>query len=134
MATIHRINPIDLNNITYKIIGAAYKVHSALGAGLLERIYEEAMIMQLVEDGLKVESQVVLPVYYRGRKLSSEFRLDLLVEGEVIVELKSVSEVTDLFRKQLLTYLKIADKPVGLLINFNVKSLDDGITRIGNFY
>lgn len=90
--------------------------------------------MQLVEDGLKVESQVVLPVYYRGRKLSSEFRLDLLVEGEVIVELKSVSEVTDLFRKQLLTYLKIADKPVGLLINFNVKSLDDGITRIGNFY
>lgn len=134
MATIHRINPIDLNNITYKIIGAAYKVHSALGAGLLERIYEEAMIMQLVEDGLKVESQVVLLVYYRGRKLSSEFRLDLLVEGEVIVELKSVSEVTDLFRKQLLTYLKIADKPVGLLINFNVKSLDDGITRIGNFY
>lgn len=134
MATIHRINPVDLNNITYKIIGAAYKVHSALGAGLLERIYEEAMIMQLVEDGLKVESQVVLPVYYRGRKLSSEFRLDLLVEGEVIVELKSVSEVTDLFRKQLLTYLKIADKPVGLLINFNVKSLDDGITRIGNFY
>lgn len=134
MATIHRINPIDLNNITYKIIGAAYKVHSALGAGLLERIYEEAMIMQLVEDGLKFESQVVLPVYYRGRKLSSEFRLDLLVEGEVIVELKSVSEVTDLFRKQLLTYLKIADKPVGLLINFNVKSLDDGITRIGNFY
>ena len=90
--------------------------------------------MQLVEDGLKVESQVVLPVYYRGRKLSSEFRLDLLVEGEVIVELKSVSEVTDLFRKQLLTYLKIADKPVGLLINFKVKSLDDGITRIGNFY
>lgn len=134
MTTTHRINPIDLNNITYKIIGAAYKVHSALGAGLLERIYEEAMIMQLVEDGLKVESQVVLPVYYRGRKLTSEFRLDLLVEGEVIVELKSVSEVTDLFRKQLLTYLKIADKPVGLLINFNVKSLDDGITRIGNFY
>ncbi|MDE5980032.1 MAG: GxxExxY protein [Muribaculaceae bacterium] len=125
---------MDLNGITYKIIGAAYKVHSALGAGLLERIYEEAMIIQLAEEGLKVESQVLLPVYYRGRKLNSEFRLDLLVEDEVIVELKSVSEVTDLFSKQLLTYLKIADKPLGLLINFNVKSLDEGITRIGNFY
>lgn len=134
MATTRKINPIDLNGITYKIIGAAYKVHSALGAGLLERIYEEAMIIQLAGEGLKVESQVLLPVYYRGRKLNSEFRLDLLVEDEVIVELKSVSEVTDLFSKQLLTYLKIADKPLGLLINFNVKSLDEGITRIANFY
>ena len=134
MVTTNTITPMDLNSITYKIIGAAYKVHSALGAGLLERIYEEAMVMQLAEEGLKTESQVLLPVYYRGRKLSSEFRLDLLVEGKVIVELKSVSEVTDLFRKQLLTYLKIADKPLGLLINFNVRSLDEGITRIANFY
>ncbi len=125
---------MDLDEITYRIIGAAYKVHGELGPGLLEKIYEEALAYQLYEEGLHVEKQIALPVFYRGHRLSVEYRLDMLVEDSVIVELKSVSEITDLFKKQLLTYLKVADKQVGLLINFNVRNLQCGITRIVNDY
>ena len=125
---------MDLDEITYNIIGAAYNVHCELGPGLLEKIYEEALAYQLCEDGMQVETQVALPVFYRGHKLPSVYRLDLLVEDSVIVELKSVSTMTDLYRKQLLTYLKLTGKPVGLLMNFNVTNLRSGITRIVNNY
>ena len=125
---------MGIDEISYRILGAAYKVHRTLGPGLLERIYEEALAMQLGEDGLSYRTQVPFPVFYRGHKLATECRFDMLVEDEVVVELKSVSEVTPLFKKQLLTYLKISGKSLGLLINFNEYDLKDGITRIVNNY
>lgn len=120
------------NDITYAIIGAAFKVHRELGPGLLESIYEEAMTFQLREDGLQVRNQITLPVYYHGAKLSCEYRLDLLVNEEVIVELKSTVAITDIHKKQLLTYLRIAHKPVGLILNFNQSDMKNGISRIVN--
>lgn len=125
---------MKINEITFMVIGAAYEVHKELGPGLLEKIYEEAMAYQIREKGLKVETQVLLPVFYKGKRLLSDYRLDLLVENEVIVELKSVAVVTDLYMKQLLTYLRIAHKRVGLLMNFNVANMQTGVTRIVNGY
>lgn len=125
---------MGLDEITYKIIGAAFAVHRTLGPGLLENIYEEALVLQLKEDGLKVVSQVEIPVIYKGTRLHTSYRLDLLIEDSVIVELKSVSALTDLHHKQLLTYLRLAKKPIGLLLNFNENDMKDGIVRISNGY
>ena len=118
---------MDVNSITYGIIGAAFKVHRALGPGLLEKIYEEALAMQLRIDGYSVETQICCPVCYNGMPLASSLKLDMLVNDLVVVELKSVSCLTDLHFKQLLTYVRIADKPVGLLINFNEADLKEPI-------
>ena len=120
---------MDQNQITEKIIGAAMKVHSALGPGLLESAYQACLLYELIEQGLNVESEVVLPVVYEGQKIDAGYRLDLLVEGQVIVELKAVEKILPIHEAQLITYLKLSGCQVGLLINFNVKHLRDGITR-----
>lgn len=126
---------MDINCLTDKIIGAAITVHKELGPGLLESVYQNCLFAELELLNIKVQKEVLLPVLYRGRKVSDEgFRLDLLVEDLLIVELKSVENVQSVHAKQLLTYLKLANKPLGLLINFNVPLLKDGITRISNGY
>ena len=119
-----------LNPISYDIIGAAYKVHSALGPGLLESTYEVCLEYELVKLGYRVERQKSLPVNYEGIKLDAGYRIDLLVEDSVIVELKSVEDVLPIHHAQVLTYLKLSKMKLGLLINFNVRDLKLGIKRI----
>lgn len=122
-----------MNQLTEKIIGAAITVHKELGPGLFESVYQNCLLVELELLGLRVEKEVKLPVMYRGRQVSDDgFRLDLLVEDQVIVELKSIEKIQPVHAKQLLTYLRLAKKPLVLLINFNVSVLKDGITRIAN--
>ena len=123
-----------LNGITEKIIGAAIQVHRALGPGLLESAYEACLAFELVDRGLKVEQQKPLPVVYREIKLDAGYRLDLLVDGAVIVEVKAVDRLAPIHDAQLLSYLKLSGCKVGLLINFNVKVLKEGIKRVVNNY
>jgi GxxExxY protein len=118
-----------LNDISYKIIGCAYAVHSELGPGLLESTYETCLEYELLEQGLKVERQKPLPVVYKEIKLNAGYRIDLLVEDEIIIEVKSCEAIAPIFEAQLLTYLKLANKKLGLLINFNTKDLKQGIMR-----
>ena len=120
---------MELNVISEKIIGAAMQVHRTLGPGLLENAYETSFTYELEKQGLKVLSQVGLPVIYDGMKINLGYRLDLLVEDSVIVELKAVNKITPVHEAQLLSYLKLSGKRLGLLINFNVVLLKDGITR-----
>ncbi|NJD51404.1 MAG: GxxExxY protein [Candidatus Methanoperedens sp.] len=120
---------MELNEISEKIIGAAIQVHRTLGPGLLESTYEACLKYELEKRGLKVLSQVGLPVIYDGIKIDLGYRLDLLIEDAVIIELKAVTTVTPLHEAQLLSYLKLSGKHLGLLINFNVTLLKDGITR-----
>ena len=123
----------ELNAITSRIIKAAIEVHRELGLGLLESVYERCMLIELRRMGVEARSQVSVPITYKGEDISDKaFCMNLLVEKQVIVELKSVKEVTDLDKKQLLSYLRLADKRLGLLINFNVVLLKEGITRIAN--
>ena len=124
---------MELNQLSSQIIKAAINVHKQLGPGLLESVYQSCMVIKLTNMALGVQSEVPLPVFYRGQEVHKEgFRLDLLVEDTIIVELKSVERVQDIHKKQLLTYLRLASKPFGLLINFNGTVLKDGITRIIN--
>lgn len=124
---------MTVNEITYQIRGAIYDVYKALGPGLLESVYEEALVFELEQSGLKVERQKQVPIIYKGNTLKTELRLDLLVEDQVVVELKSVSEMKDVYYKQTLTYLRLLDKKLGLLVNFNVDDILDGaITRVAN--
>ena len=121
------------NDITYQIRGAMYDVYKNLGPGLLESVYEEAMVYELQKRGLKVERQKEVPIHYDGHILKTQLRLDLLVEGRIIVELKSVKEMQDLFWKQSRTYLRLLGLQVGVLVNFNTDDiLDDSIHRIYN--
>lgn len=106
----------EYNLVSREIIGAAIRVHKELGPGLLESVYEACLTSELMEMGLCVRNQVVLPLYYKGKKLEKEFRLDLLVEDEIIVELKAVEELKSIHEVQLVTYLKLANKKLGLLI------------------
>ena len=119
-----------LNQISYDIIGASYKVHSELGPGLLESTYEVCLEYELMKIGYKVERQKPLPVIYDRIMFDAGYRIDLLVEDLVIVELKSVNEMIPLFKAQLMTYLKLAELKLGLLLNFNVTDMKKGITRI----
>ena len=124
---------MELNQLSSSIIKAAISVHKELGPGLLESVYQSCMVIELNSMDIQVESEVSLPIIYRGQRVHEEgFRLDLLVEDRVIVELKSVDKVQDIHKKQLLTYLRLAKKPFGLLVNFNEALLKDGITRIIN--
>ena len=124
---------MKFNQLSSKIIQAAIAVHKELGPGLLESVYQSCILIELEKLGIEAQSQVALPIMYRGQKLDGQgFRLDLLVEDAVVVELKSVKKVEAVHKKQLLTYLRLADKPLGLLINFNEPLLKDGITRIIN--
>jgi GxxExxY protein len=117
-----------LNQLTEKIIGCAIEVHRQLGPGLLEGTYESALCIELEEAGLKYRRQLVYPAVYKGRTIG-EYRLDLVVEEAVIVEIKSVERLAPIFGAQVLTYLRIAGKHVGLLINFNSRMLKDGVKR-----
>ena len=122
------------SQLTYKIRGAIYTVYNALGPGLLESVYEAALCYELRKQGLRVENQVKLDVMYDGTILPIDFRLDILVEDSVIIELKSVEELKPVHHKQLLTYLRIANKHIGLLVNFNTDDINDGIFRKINGY
>jgi len=119
-----------INQLTYEIIGAAYKVHSELGPGLLESTYEICLEYELLKRGFKVERQKPLPVVYDGIHLDAGYRIDLLVEDAVIVELKAVEEVAPVHKAQLMTYLKLSEHKLGLLMNFNVTDMKKGIKRI----
>ena len=123
---------MTINEITYQIRGAIYDVYKALGPGLLESVYEEALVFELHSRGLKVERQKQVPIIYKGNTLNTELRLDLLVEDQVIVELKSVEDMKPVFGKQLLTYLRLMDKHLGLLVNFNTDNILTAISRIAN--
>ncbi|MCX5637295.1 MAG: GxxExxY protein [Planctomycetota bacterium] len=121
-----------LNQITENIISAAIDVHRTLWPGLLESAYEACLAFELAEHGLKVEQQKPLPVVYRQVKLDCGYRLDLLVEEAVIVEVKTVDHIAPIHKAQLLSYLRLSGCKVGLLVNFNVKVLKDGIARMVN--
>jgi len=116
-----------IKDLNYKIVAAAIEVHKHLGPGLLESIYEECLYEELVIQGLNPQRQVPVPVIYKGKQVKDDLKIDLLVNDVIIVELKSVIEMHPIFTAQMLTYLKLADKPKGLLINFNVEKLVDGI-------
>ena len=121
------------NEITYQIRGAIYDVYVALGPGLLESVYEEALAYELQKRNLKVERQKDVPIQYDGQLLNTPLRLDMLVEGRVVVELKSVKELQDVFFKQTRTYLRLLGLNVGLLVNFNTDNiLKDSIYRVVN--
>jgi GxxExxY protein len=120
------------NDISYNIRGAAFKVHTALGPGLLESVYETALSYELKQSGYDVKNQVGVPMVYGNIKMDIGFRLDLLVNDLVIIEIKSVETLMDVHHKQLLTYLRLSGKKLGLLINFNSASLKDSIVRIVN--
>ena len=121
-----------LNHITDQVIGAAIEVHRALGPGLLESAYEACLAFELAQRGLKVELQKPLPVVYKEVHLDCGYRLDLLVENAVIVEIKAVESLAPIHQAQLLSYLRLSGCKVGLLINFNVRILKDGLRRLVN--
>jgi GxxExxY protein len=121
---------MELNDLTYKIIGCVYKVHSELGPGLLESTYEVCLEHELLKAGLSVERQKALPVVYDEIKLDAGYRIDLLVNNQVIIELKSVDELAPIHTAQVMTYLKLSGLKLGLLLNFNVKQMKQGIRRI----
>ncbi len=120
------------NEISQKIIGAAIEVHKQLGPGLLESTYETCLAYELKQLGLDVKQQIALPVVYKEVKLDAGYRIDLLIENKVIVEIKSVEALADIHTAQLLTYLKLKDLKLGLLINFNSVRVVDGLKRIVN--
>ena len=115
--------------LTHSIIGAAIAVHRQLGPGLLESIYHRCMMLELQVRGITFESEVLIPISYRNAILDTGLRLDLLVAGKIIVELKSVEKVLPVHESQILTFMSLAEIPIGLLINFNTNLLKDGITR-----
>lgn len=121
---------METNQLTGKIIHAAIMVHDELGPGLLESVYETCLAEVLREMGFQVQTQKSLPVTFRGKEMDINFRLDLLVNDQVIVEIKAVSSVLPIHEAQLFTYLKLSGKNVGLIINFNVKLLKTGIKRV----
>ena len=123
---------METNEITGQIVDAAMKVHTVLGPGLLESAYEACLAYELRKRGLKVHTQVELPIEYDGIRLDVGYRIDLFVEDKIIVELKAVSEIQPIHEAQLLSYLKLSKKKIGLLINFHVLRLKDGIQRIAN--
>lgn len=120
------------NELTYEIRGAIFDVYNELGPGLLESVYEEALVFELKERGLEVVRQLEVPIIYKDNQLKTSLRLDILVNNQVIVELKSVEDMRPVFAKQLLTYLRLMDKKVGLLVNFNTSNIREGIRRIVN--
>jgi len=120
------------NELTGQIIDSAMRVHTALGPGLLESAYEKCLKYELCKRGHNVESQVTLPIEYDGKQIDAGYRIDLLVDNSVIIELKAVSELFPIHQAQLLSYLRLSGKRLGLLINFNVLHLKSGIRRFVN--
>jgi len=117
------------NDISYKIRGAIFDVYNDLGAGLFESVYVAALEWELINRGLQVKREVPIPVYYKGIKMDLGFRLDLLVENKVIIEVKSVENLVAVHHKQVLTYLKITELRLGILVNFNVANIKEGVFR-----
>lgn len=112
------------DELSFLIRGAIFEVHNNLGPGLLEEVYEEALVYELKQKGLDVKTQISVPVFYKGVRLSKNYRLDVLVNEQIIVELKSVEELNKIHYKQLLSYLRLANLRVGLLVNFNCETID----------
>jgi GxxExxY protein len=125
--------PAELNHLSERVIGCAIEVHRNLGPGLLERIYEEALLYELEAAGIRAERQVIVPVRYKDIVLQGQ-RLDLIVEDRIVLELKAVESVPDLHLAQLVTYLRVTSLPLGILINFNVPLLTKGVYRRINSY
>ncbi len=123
---------MDINDLTYIIRGCIFNVYNKLGPGLLESVYEQALMIELRKAGIKANNQVPVDIVYDGQKLEHDFRLDILVNDAIILELKSVEALKPVHFKQLQTYLKLADKRLGLLINFNENNIRNGIHRIAN--
>ena len=123
---------MDINQLSSKIIGAAIQVHKALGPGLLESAYEECICHELSSQGLSIERQKPLAINYKGIKLDCGYRLDIVVENTIIIELKSCKKIEPIHKAQLLTYLKLSGLNLGLILNFNVPVMRDGIVRIVN--
>lgn len=117
------------NDISYKIRGAIFNIYNALGPGLLESVYVAALEFELKKEGLIVKKEVAVPVYYENVKLEVGFRLDLLIEDKVIIEVKSVENLAEVHHKQVLTYLKLTELKLGILVNFNVDNIKSGIFR-----
>ena len=120
------------NEIVKMVVNAAYKIHTTLGPGLLESVYEVALAYELEKLGLKVSRQQSIPIAYENLKFEEGFRADIIVENKVIIELKSVEEIAKVHKKQLLTYLRLTDKRLGLLINFGAALIKEGLFRIVN--
>ncbi len=129
---ISAIPRMHVNELSRAVIAAAMKVHSALGPGLLENAYKACLLYELRKAGIRAESEVTLPVVYDGVRIDLGYRLDILVEDVLIVELKSAEALTPVHQAQLMSYLKLSGRPVGLLINFKVAHLREGIKRIVN--
>ncbi|MBL7790659.1 MAG: GxxExxY protein [Chitinophagales bacterium] len=125
---------MDVNELTYLIRGACFEVHKELGTGLFESVYEAALIFELKTLGLVVDSQIDLPVLYKNNELGLGFRIDILVENKIVLEIKSVESLKNVHKKQLLTYLRLAEKKIGFLVNFNAEILKDkeSIIRVIN--
>ena len=123
---------MDINKLSSRIIGGAIEVHKALGPGLLESAYEECLCRELTMRGISFERQKPLPVLYKGEELDCGYRLDVVVEDQIILELKSSERLEPIHKAQLLTYLKLSGLSLGLLLNFNVTAMRDGIVRVVN--
>lgn len=121
-----------LNGLSGELMDVFYKVHNRLGPGLLESVYEEVICVELENRKILFDRQKGIPVFYEGKKLELGFRADIIVENEIIIEIKSVEHIIPVHHKQLLTYLKIMDKRLGLLVNFNVNLIKDGVFRMVN--
>jgi GxxExxY protein len=121
-----------IEEIAKQIVHSAFSVHKALGPGLLESIYQDCLVQELSDRNIMVKSEVQVPVHYKGKQLNKDLRLDLLVEDQVIIEVKAVEVLMPVHVAQILSYLKLSDKRLGFLINFNVPLLKDGIRRIVN--
>jgi GxxExxY protein len=126
------VTAADLNAVSGQIVDSAIAVHNELGPGLLESVYEVTLAHELRQRGLRVERQVPVPIVYRGIRFEEGYRLDLIVNDLVIVDIKSVEAVVAIHKKQLLTYLRLTKRPLGLILNFNVNLMKDGISRIAN--
>jgi len=120
------------NEISYIVRKCIFNVYNSLGPGLLESVYQKILVYELEENGLKVRSELLLPVKYDNKLFDVNFRIDIIVEDKVILELKSVKSIEDIHYKQLYTYLKLSDKKLGLLVNFNTTNILDGIKRVVN--
>lgn len=124
--------PVDLESLSYKIIGLAIEVHRQLGPGLLESAYQQCLYYEIKKAGLKVEKEITLPIIYKDIKLDQGYRIDLLIEDKLIIELKTVESFTSVHFAQILTYLRLGNYPLGLLINYNSKILKNNIKRFIN--
>ena len=122
--------PSEIERLAREVVDSAFKIHKALGPGLLESVYQTCMVHELHRRGFKVKTEVKVPVIYEGLRLDADLRIDLLVEDQLIVDLKAVDKMSPIFEAQLLTYLRLLDLRLGLLINFNVPLIKDGIKRV----